>query len=188
MLLADPFVRAPSAETWSISLNPRNLHLATAGSEGRVRIISSAVENFGEELTSMDATGTFGSAVEYVSSARLTPSARIRKLTSLSLQSKDGRLLAVASDTGYVTLFDAETGQLVSTFPAHSSPIRSVSFTSSLLITGSDDKRINVFDLRALTSAGSNGGSRKGQVASLGGHEGWVVSVEARNERLLASG
>ncbi|ORY90703.1 WD40-repeat-containing domain protein [Leucosporidium creatinivorum] len=155
------------AETWSISLNPRSLHLATAGSEARVRILSSAVENFGEELTSMDATGTFGSAVEY---------------------SKDGRLLAVASDTGYVTLFDAETGQLVSTFPAHSSPIRSVSFTSSLLITGSDDKRINVFDLRALTSASSNGGSRKGQVASLGGHEGWVVSVEARNERLLASG
>lgn len=36
-------------------------------------------------------------------------------------QSKDGRLLAVASDTGYVTLFDAETGQLVSTFPGTSS-------------------------------------------------------------------
>lgn len=138
-------------------------------------------------------------------------------------QSKDGRLLAVASDTGYVTLFDAETGQLVSTFPgkssvaspptlhlarlltlalapvpsmhslapstAHSSPIRSLTFTSDLLITGSDDKRINVFDIRALTSGyGSNGGSRKGQVASLGGHEGWVVCVEARNERLLASG
>jgi WD40 repeat protein len=74
---------------------------------------------------------------------------------------------------------------------AHSTPIRSLSFTSSLLITGSDDKRINVFDLRALASGLSSGGgsgSRKGQVASLGGHEGWVVCVEARNERLLASG
>lgn len=74
---------------------------------------------------------------------------------------------------------------------AHSAPIRSISFTSSLLITASDDKRINVFDLRALTSGGSNqsgSSTRKGEVASMGGHEGWVVSVEARNDRLLASG
>lgn len=76
---------------------------------------------------------------------------------------------------------------------AHSAPIRSMTFTSSLLITASDDKRVNVFDLRALTAAstgatGGGGASRRGQVASLGGHEGWVVSVEARNERLLASG
>lgn len=72
---------------------------------------------------------------------------------------------------------------------AHASPIRSTSFTSSLLITGSDDQRINVFDIRALTSGSSAGGSsRRGQVASLGGHEGWVTCVRARNERLLASG
>lgn len=83
-------------------------------------------------------------------------------------------------------------------FAAHTAPIRSITFTSNLLITGSDDKRINVFDLRALTSSsgaghgGANGsalgGGRRGQVASLGGHEGWVVKVEARNDRLLASG
>ena len=41
--------------------------MATAGSEGRVRVMSSAVENFGEELMTMDATGTFGTSVEYVS-------------------------------------------------------------------------------------------------------------------------
>ncbi|CEQ39246.1 SPOSA6832_00748, partial [Sporobolomyces salmonicolor] len=158
------------------------------GGEGRVRVLSAAMENFGEELATMEATGSFGSAIEY---------------------SNGGNLIAVATDTGYVTLFDAETGALVSTFPgpsgffvirgknglltlthlpAHSAPIRSLSFTSNLLVTGSDDKRINVFDLRALTSSTGAGGSRRGQVASLGGHEGWVVSVAARNERLLASG
>ena len=116
-------------------------------------------------------------------------------------------------------MFDSESGALVTAFPgelprgelehiltgtreltdpgvsahntAHAAPIRSISFTSNLLITGSDDKRINVFDLRALTAtsagAGVTGG-RRGQVASLGGHEGWVVKVEARNDRLLASG
>ncbi|GAA5952707.1 hypothetical protein JCM21900_000410 [Sporobolomyces salmonicolor] len=155
------------AESWGVSLSPKAAQLATAGGEGRVRVLSAAMENFGEELATMEATGSFGSAIEY---------------------SNGGNLIAVATDTGYVTLFDAETGALVSTFPAHSAPIRSLSFTSNLLVTGSDDKRINVFDLRALTSSTGAGGSRRGQVASLGGHEGWVVSVAARNERLLASG
>ncbi|BGP45514.1 Ski complex subunit Rec14 [Rhodotorula kratochvilovae] len=159
------------AASWDLSLNPRAGTMATAGGEGKVMVLSSAVDTFGDELAALEATGTFGTAVEY---------------------SKSGSLLAVASDTGYVTLFDAETGALVSSFPAHSAPIRSISFTSTLLITGSDDKRINVFDLRALTSSSSSGaggaGGRRGQVASLGGHDGWVVSVAARNDRLLASG
>ncbi|GAA6006167.1 hypothetical protein JCM10207_000548 [Rhodosporidiobolus poonsookiae] len=157
------------AHSWAVSLHPRTEVLATAGQEGRARILSASAEGFGEELAVLEAAGSFGSAVEY---------------------SKGGNLLAVASESGYVTLFDAETGSLVSSFPAHSAPIRSLSFTSNLLVTGSDDKRINVFDLRALTSTGANAGAggRRGQVASLGGHDGWVVNVEARNERLLASG
>lgn len=118
----------------------------------------------------MDATGPFGTTLEY---------------------SPDGRFLAVASNDGYLTLFDAHTNALVSAFPAHSAPIRSVTFTNGLLVTGSDDKRISMFDLRAL-AGGSNGsqragGGRQSQVGSLGGHTGWVTSVEARNERLLAS-
>ncbi|BGP18991.1 hypothetical protein JCM10213_009300 [Rhodosporidiobolus nylandii] len=157
------------AESWAVSLHPRTEVLATSGQEGTVRVLSASVEGFGEELAKMDAAGSFGTSVEY---------------------SKGGNLLAVASESGYVSLFDAETGSLISSFPAHSAPIRSLSFTSNLLVTGSDDKRINVFDLRALTStSGAAGaGGRRGQVASLGGHEGWVVKVEARNERLLASG
>jgi WD40 repeat protein len=76
-------------------------------------------------------------------------------------QSISGSLLAVASETGYVSLFDAETGSLISSFPgpfyfriavaplpvltpsldaAHSAPIRSLSFTSNLLVTGSSIK------------------------------------------------
>ncbi|KAM0749776.1 WD40 repeat-like protein [Meredithblackwellia eburnea MCA 4105] len=155
------------SETWSLSLHPNSPNLATSANNATVRILSSQIEEFGKELTSMDSTGTFGTAVEY------TP---------------DGRFLAVASDTGYVTLFDSTTYALVSTFPAHSAPIRSLSFTSSLLITASDDKRINVFDLRALTGTTGGAAGRRGQVASLGGHEGWVVSAEARNDRLLGTG
>ncbi|GAA5979770.1 hypothetical protein JCM10908_003038 [Rhodotorula pacifica] len=167
-----------AAASWDISLHPRLEQMATAGDKGKVTIMSSAKDNFGKVISTLEATGTFGTAVEY---------------------SKSGGLLAVASDKGYVSLFDSESGALISAFPAHTAPIRSLSFTSNLLITGSDDKRINVFDLRALTASssssysahnsnGATGGGRRGQVASLGGHEGWVVKVEARNDRLLASG
>ncbi|KAM0787931.1 hypothetical protein ACM66B_006136 [Microbotryomycetes sp. NB124-2] len=159
------------AESWGVSLSPRSLHMATAGEKGKVKVMSSDTDTFGHTVANMEATGNFASVVQY---------------------SQSGRLLAVATDTGYVTLFDSETGQLVSTFPAHSSPIRSISFTSSLLITGSDDKRINVFDMRAITSSSSSSagsiGNRRGQVASLSGHEGWVTCVQARNDRLLTSG
>ncbi|GAA5929156.1 hypothetical protein JCM3775_006749 [Rhodotorula graminis] len=156
------------AASWDISLHPRAETMSTGGADGKVLVLSSAVDSFGDELATLEAKGSFVTAVEY---------------------SKGGNLLAVATDAGYVTLFDAETGSLISSFPAHSAPIRSLSFTSTLLITASDDRRVNVFDLRALTSsAASASGGRRGQVASLGGHEGWVVNVAARNERLLASG
>ncbi|GAA6007866.1 hypothetical protein JCM11491_006517 [Sporobolomyces phaffii] len=164
------------AESWALSLHPTAPVVATAGNDAKVKVLNAAAEGFGDPLATYEASGTFGSAVRY---------------------SIGGGYLAVASDTGYVTLFDSQTGALVSTFPAHSAPIRSVSFTSNLLVTASDDKRVNVFDLRALTAASTRSGgagagagstSRRGQVASLGGHEGWVVSVEARNDRLLASG
>ena len=36
------------------------------------------------------------------------------------MQSKGGNLLAVATNAGYVTLFDAETGALISSFPGAS--------------------------------------------------------------------
>lgn len=59
-----------AAETWDLSLHPKSLHLATAGLDAKVRVLSSAPENFGEELTTMQASGTFGTTVEYVSLMR----------------------------------------------------------------------------------------------------------------------
>jgi hypothetical protein len=56
----------PAAESWDVSLHPRTDILATAGQEGRVRVLSSSAENFGEELALLEAAGSFGTAVEYV--------------------------------------------------------------------------------------------------------------------------
>ncbi|SCZ91935.1 BZ3500_MvSof-1268-A1-R1_Chr5-3g08230 [Microbotryum saponariae] len=181
-----------AAESWGVTIHPSAPNVATAGNEGKVRILSAAIDDFGTELVQMDAQGSFGSAIQY---------------------SQDGRYLAVGSETGYITLFDAQTGSLVATFPgqpsseslifsapvsrltrtfptAHASPIRCITFTSSLLISASDDHRLNIFDLRSLASPTATNAtfSRRGQVASLGGHEGWVTCCAARNDRLLASG
>jgi len=55
------------AESWGVSIHPRTLHLATAGSEARVKIMSSSVDNFGEEVYAMDAAGAFATAIKFVS-------------------------------------------------------------------------------------------------------------------------
>ena len=40
--------------------------MATAGDKGKVTIMSSAKDNFGEVISTLEATGTFGTAIEYV--------------------------------------------------------------------------------------------------------------------------
>lgn len=106
------------AASWDVSLHPGVEQFATAGGEGKVKVISSAKETFGQELAALEATGKFGMAVEYVRASPYeyndAPDGPRRS------QSQGGNLLAVSSDTGYVTLFDAETGSLVSSFPGES--------------------------------------------------------------------
>ena len=55
-----------TAESWGLSLNPRAPIVATAGEGGKVNVLSASTDDFGEELATMDATGTFGSAIRYV--------------------------------------------------------------------------------------------------------------------------
>lgn len=40
--------------------------MSTAGADGKVMVLSSAVDTFGDELASLEAKGTFITAVEYV--------------------------------------------------------------------------------------------------------------------------
>ena len=207
-----------TAASWDISVHPRAETMATGGADGKVMVLSSAVDSFGDELAALEAKGSFVTAVEYVrpslSLTDLPSGSGERALTSArgaeqgrqpargrhqrrlrdALRRRDGRAHLVLPRCVSLLLpphpLPPRTDpSLPHARAAHSAPIRSLSFTSTLLITASDDRRINVFDLRALTSsAASSSGGRRGQVASLGGHEGWVVNVAARNERLLASG
>jgi WD repeat-containing protein 61 len=107
---------------------------------------------------------------------------------NICLQSADGKYLACGAESGSVYVFDVETSQLVHTlsgideliiictviFPSltcnigHTLAVRALSFAADCrtLISGSDDKRIHVYDVE------------HGQVAAaLTGHNGWVLSV-----------
>lgn len=148
-----------------------------------MRILSSNVGSFGEEKYAIQGKGDFVS-VRY---------------------SPNGRVLGAVNSEGQVALYDAEDGQLVQYWMAHTGNIRSFAFApdSSLLITGGDDKQINVYDIKGLLSvreekqsngyrsgntAASNGNLRSrysavGQhVANLQGHNGWILDLSCRDD------
>lgn len=173
---------------WSVSIHPDSEKetFATAGVGNEVLILSSAVNSFGQEKRKIPGRGEFSSC----------------------LYSPDGRTLAVVSNTGQLALHDSETGDLVQLITAHIGNIRALAFSpdSSLIITGGDDKQINVYDVRGLTALGreaqsqdyrqANGASSMRsryssvgqQVANLSGHTGWVLSISCRSDgRVFAS-
>lgn len=71
------------AASWDISLHPRSEQMATAGDKGKVTIMSSAKDNFGEVISTLEATGTFGTAVEYVREPRTHRHYLVCRLTHL---------------------------------------------------------------------------------------------------------
>ncbi|RUS26871.1 putative vernalization independence, partial [Jimgerdemannia flammicorona] len=84
--------------------------------------------------------------------------------------SPDGLYLSCGSETGAIFIFNTSTGQLVHTLTGHALPVRALAFTadSRTLLSGSDDKRIHVYDVAHANVA-----------ASLSGHASWVLSVAA---------
>jgi WD repeat-containing protein 61 len=77
--------------------------------------------------------------------------------------SPNGFHLACGSETGDVYMFDVSTGRLVATIAGiyriaflitgHTMAVRSIAFSpdSQTLLTGSDDKRINLYDVYVMT-------------------------------------
>lgn len=45
------------AESWGLSLHPTSLNLVTAGEEGKIRVMSSAIDNFGEVICRLEGRG-----------------------------------------------------------------------------------------------------------------------------------
>jgi hypothetical protein len=58
--------------------------MATSGDKGKVTIMSSAKDNFGEVISTLEATGTFGTAVEYVRGPQIRCPFSVCRLTRLN--------------------------------------------------------------------------------------------------------
>ncbi|KAG9289464.1 hypothetical protein G9A89_008025 [Geosiphon pyriformis] len=113
--------------------------------------------------------------------------------------SPDGKVVAVGIETGRIYVFDTQSGKQIhalSEYPkpntmfltsirgiikGHGKLVRSIDFTndSKLLISGSDDRMINVYDIKH--------GNR---IANMPGQDGWVLTVSAAGSQstLFAAG
>ncbi|KAJ1920222.1 helicase [Mycoemilia scoparia] len=94
--------------------------------------------------------------------------------------SHDNKLIACGSDNGMVHIFDIESGKIMQALMAHSSTVRSLSFSpsSTLIFSSSDDKCIQAYDVKS----GNN-------IMSLTGHAGCVFSVAPHPSlEVIASG
>lgn len=85
--------------------------------------------------------------------------------TAFSIDAK----LACAGIDGVVNIFDMNTQQILHKLEAHALPIRSVAFSpeDDLLYTASDDRHVNVYDVRS------------GALVSSFSHSGMAYSVDA---------
>ncbi|KAF9004277.1 WD repeat-containing protein 61 [Cyathus striatus] len=142
-------VKDNAEPSWSVSLNPKGETYASTGGSGNVWIHSAKSDTFGERLATL-------------------PSNR-SKFGMFCAHSPDGKRIAMSSETGQIFIFDLETNTLQSTFTSHAMSVRSVSWSydSSLLLSGSEDKRLVLHDVRSAGNA----------VASFAGHASWVLSV-----------
>lgn len=106
----------------------------------------------------------------------------------------------MSSETGQIYIFDVESGNLSATYTSHAMAVRTLSWspdsnvrasftytrisltTKQLLLSGSEDKRLILHDVRV--SASGKPGS--GAVASLSGHSSWVLSTDISPDGRLA--
>jgi len=103
--------------------------------------------------------------------------------------SSDGNRVAMSSEAGIVTMFDLTTQSLISSFHLHAMCVRTLCWSpdGNLLVSGSDDRRLTVYDVRINSATGSN--KPGGVVAHLTGHSSWVLSSSiSHDSRYLLSG
>ncbi|KIJ57269.1 hypothetical protein M422DRAFT_57612 [Sphaerobolus stellatus SS14] len=158
----ESFSRESGAEpVWAVSLHPQGTMYASTGSDGNITVRSATQDDFGSSKQHLSpGKNKFGMALQY---------------------NPDGSKIALSSESGQIYLFDVESSQLLNTYTSHAMCVRSLAWSpdSQLLISGSDDKRLIMHDVR---NAGKGGGA----VASLTGHSSWVLSTSVSPDGKLA--
>jgi len=98
--------------------------------------------------------------------------------------SPNGKYAACGSWTskkGILTIFDMDSHSVIHSIEAHAMPIRAVTFSqdSRTVLTGSDDKHVNMYDIQD---------SSLNIVASASGHSSWVLDIACSpNQKYFAT-
>ncbi|KAJ1544402.1 WD repeat-containing protein 61, partial [Cladochytrium tenue] len=146
-------IDAGPVEAWSTTFSPDGRQIAAGTHAGKVNIWS--VET-GEQEKPLDTRGKFVLSIAYVRSAAAQPPALSTAYFACAPTrhptfnlSPNGMYLACGAENGSIHIFDVPTGKLLHSLPGHAMNVRSLTFSpdSSLLITGADDKRINIYDV-----------------------------------------
>ncbi|CAK5262487.1 unnamed protein product [Mycena citricolor] len=149
---------AEPCKSWSVSLHPQGETYAATSSSGNVSIYSANPETFGKRVASLaSGRSKFGMKCKH---------------------SPDGKRVALSTEAGQIYIFDLEAGALSATYTSHALAVRALSWSadSSLLLSGSDDKRLVLHDVRT---------SQGGTVASFTGHSSWVLSTDISQDGKL---
>ncbi|KZP00256.1 WD repeat-containing protein 61 [Calocera viscosa TUFC12733] len=150
---------------WSVSLHPNESTYAAVGQDGTINFYSASPDTFGQHvMATTPVPDVFGMCVSY---------------------SPDGKRVAMSNRDGEIFVCDSETGDIISTYFSHAACVRTLSWSkdSDELLSGSDDQRLVLHDLR---------GHRGGIVTTFEGpqgHNSWVLSADLSSDgKLIASG
>ncbi|CED84130.1 FOG: WD40 repeat [Phaffia rhodozyma] len=150
---------------WSVSLHPEEKIYAACGAGGKIALRNAEVgDGFGKEIKLLDSgREKFGMNCKF---------------------SPDGKLVALASETGHVYIFDVESGHLSASYSSHNVSVRALAWSpdGQFLYSGSDDKSIILHDIRHSSGKSSSG------VSTLTGHSSWVLSLSCTHDNRLLSG
>lgn len=101
-----------------------------------------------------------------------------------------GSKVAVGTDKGSVSLFDVESGSLLTTIRNGNSPNRAVAFTASdELLIGSDQCSISLYDIRARNDRPAHSEQTQSQIKqsyidTLRGHDFWITAIKPASDNI----
>ncbi len=167
--VGDVIKMAPS-ECWDIAFVPRKqasdpVLLAMAGGSANCVRLWDVLEN--KEVSKFEIASD-------------SENKRREEFTLSVAVSPDGAYIAGSGMDGIISIFDKESGTLVSQCKEHSKPIRKIFFTpdSKYIVSACDDMLVGMFEVATGTA-----------VQIMSGHESWVLGLAIHPDgNLLATG
>jgi WD40 repeat protein len=136
-------------------------------------------------------SNTFGAPIKYIQEQGSRRGQSEKKAGSFGQSltfHPSGRVLAVGTNKGMVSVFDLETKETLAVLQNHSDTIRALEFTpTGELLVGSDQASVTMYDLRVRESGGTQSSLFTSAdtyqvdysyIDTLKGHKTWITSVK----------